>query len=290
MTRFQIPCRGNSGRAPAPFRGILVAAGIFIFLIAMAGARPAAAQDNDLISGIGLTELTVYDQRPVPDGLNSGSPHVHAVTDEGYYVMSGAGRVELHDLRHGFRTVELAPGRYLQFPPGVLHRLVNTNHLVILAVMGNASLAEHGDARIYFGGKVDDDPAEYARLAGLARVEGLEGALKRRDAAVRAYQGLIALWTSDKDAYYKELKRFIDFHFRTAAGLRKEFSTAVESGPVAWGERFRRRVGELPLSHEVPVPVLHIPSAETTFGMCGLLRPVTALEPVDREKVPPAKK
>ena len=37
----------------------------------------------------------------------SGSPHIHAVTDEGYYVMSGKGSVELHDLANGFRTVEL---------------------------------------------------------------------------------------------------------------------------------------------------------------------------------------
>ncbi|MEN6310678.1 MAG: cupin domain-containing protein, partial [Acidobacteriota bacterium] len=122
-------------------------------------AAPAAAAGEDIIGGIGLTRLTVYDQRPAPDGLNSGSPHVHAVTDEGYYVMSGSGRVEFNDLEHGLRTVELAPGRYLQFPPGVLHRLVNTDHLVILVVRGNAGLAERGDARIYFGRDVDGDPA-----------------------------------------------------------------------------------------------------------------------------------
>jgi len=283
MIRFQ-SCRGRIFRlVPARWRGALIAAGIFLFLVAASWARLASAQDKNLIGGIGLTELTVYDQRPAPDGLNSGSPHVHAVTDEGYYVMSGAGRVELHDLEHGFRTVELAPSRYLQFPPGVLHRLVNTDHLVILVIMGNAGLAEQGDARIYFGGKVDARPAEYARLVALARAEGLEGALKRRDAAVRAYQGLISLWTKDKDAYFAELKRFLDVHFKTAAALRKEFSTAVESGPLAWVERFRRRLGELPSGPGDLAPLLHLPSAGTTLGMCGLLRPVTNLEPVDRE-------
>ncbi|MGD1010801.1 MAG: cupin domain-containing protein [Candidatus Aminicenantales bacterium] len=246
----------------------------------------AEVREKGLISGIGLTELTVYDQRPAPDGADSGSPHVHAVTDEGYYVMSGSGRVELHDLERGFRTVELTPGRYLQFPPGALHRLVSTNHLVILVVMGNAGLAEHGDARIYFGRRVDENPAEYARLFGLAQAKGLEGALDRRDAAVRAYQALVELWTKDKAAYYADLKRFIGVHFQTAAGLREEFSRAVGSGPVAWGERFRRRLEHLPLGREEPAPVLHIPVAQTSLGMCGLLRPVTKLEPVDPGNAP----
>ena len=37
---------------------------------------------NNLIAGIGLTHLTVYDQSPAPDGCHSGCPHVHAVTYE----------------------------------------------------------------------------------------------------------------------------------------------------------------------------------------------------------------
>ena len=141
---------------------------LVLFMTALA-ARPAPAQAEDLISGIGLTELTVYDQRPAPDGLMSGSPHVHAVTDEGYYVVSGKGRVELHDLKDGFRSVDLLPGRYVQFPPGVVHRLVNADRLVLLVVMGNAGLAERGDARIYFGKKVDDDPADSPGSRGWPR-------------------------------------------------------------------------------------------------------------------------
>ena len=257
----------------------LVAAAVSLALVALAG-RPADGRSEDLISGIGLTHLTVYDQRRAPDGLMSGSPHVHAVTDEGYYVMSGRGRVELHDLAQGFRSVDLEPGRYVQFPPGVMHRLVNTDRLVLLVVMGNAGLAERGDARIYFGKAVDDDPAEYARLVGLAKAKGLEGALDRRDAAIRAYIGLLELWTKDRKAYDSELERFIDVHMKAAAGLRKGFSEAVEAGPVAWGERFRKRLENLPLGREELSPVLHLPPEETTLGMCGVLRPVTKLEAV----------
>ncbi len=256
-----------------------LAAFLALLLVAVTAGRSQGRAD-DLISGIGLTELTVYDQRPAPDGLMSGSPHIHAVTDEGYYVLRGKGRVELHDLKSGFRSVDLLPGRYAQFPPGTLHRLVSTDHLVLLVVMGNAGLAERGDARIYFGKKVDDDPAEFARLTGLAKAKGLEGALDRRDAAIRAYGGLLGLWAKDRKAYFRELGRFIDVHMKAAAGLRKGFSEAVEAGPVAWGGHFRKRVENLPGSIGEGAPVLHIPPEAATLGMCGILRPVTGLEAV----------
>jgi len=257
----------------------LATAAVVLAFAALA-ARPPAARSEDIISGIGLTHLTVYDQRPAPDGKMSGSPHVHAVTDEGYYVMSGRGAVELHDLENGFRTVDLAPGRYLQFPPGTLHRLVNTDHLVLLVVMGNAGLAERGDARIYFGKAVDDDPVEFDRLVGLAKAKGLEGALDRRDAAIRAYMGLVELWTKDQPAYYMELARFIRVHMQAAARQVSSFGRAVEAGPMAWGQRFRKRLENLPGGSEEAGPVLHVPSGSTTLGMCGVLRPVTTLEPV----------
>jgi len=248
--------------------------------VAALAFRPGPARAEDIISGIGLTHLTVYDQRPAPDGRMSGSPHVHAVTDEGYYVMSGRGQVELHDLENGFRTVDLSPGRYVQFPPGTLHRLVNTDHLVLLVVMGNAGLAERGDARIYFGKAVDDDPAEFDRLTGLAKAKGLEGALDRRDAAIRAYMGLVELWTKDQPAYYVELARFIRVHRKAAAHQVSSFGRAVEAGPMAWGQRFRKRLENLPGGSEEAGPVLHVPTGETTLGMCGVLRPVTTLDPV----------
>ena len=41
---------------------------------------------SGLLAGIGLTRLRVYDQRPAPDGSLSGCAHVHAFTDEAYYV------------------------------------------------------------------------------------------------------------------------------------------------------------------------------------------------------------
>ncbi len=94
-----------------------------------------------LIGGIGLTEVYVYAQRPAPDGLFSGCPHVHAVTDEGYFVLQRTGFVEFHDLESGHRKLPLEPGQYVHFPPLILHRLVSDGNLIILGMMGNAGLA-----------------------------------------------------------------------------------------------------------------------------------------------------
>ncbi len=265
------------------WRSIFGSLGISAIVLAFATFGAAPAHAEDIISGIGLTHLTVYDQRPAPDGQQSGSPHVHAVTDEGYYVISGTGRVELHDLKNGFRTVDLSPGRYLQFPPGTLHRLVNTGGLTILVVMGNAGLAERGDARMYFGKRVDDDPVEYARLAGLAKARGLEGALDRRDAAIRAYLGLLDLWRKDQKAYYGDLKRFIDAHNRAMEKMKDKLQDDVEAGPVAWGSIAALRLENLPGAEEYQVPRLFTPDEKTSLGMCGVLRPVTNLQPVDRK-------
>src|SRR5215510_1280118 len=133
-----------------------------------------------LIGGIGLSEVNVYAQRPSPDGSFSGCPHVHAVTDEGYYVLRGSGAVEFHDLKNGLRCLPLAAGQYVHFPPMVMHRLISDSDLVVLGMMGNAGLAENGEARIYFGPGADSDPSRFDELMGLPRQRGLEGALERR--------------------------------------------------------------------------------------------------------------
>ncbi len=270
----------NIGRSVFGNMGMAAIAFAFVALVAVASV-PSRAQD--IISGVGLTHLTVYDQRPAPDGKQSGSPHVHAVTDEGYYVIGGTGKVELHDIKSGFRTVDLAPGRYLQFPPGTLHRLINTEGLTILVVMGNAGLAEHGDARIYFGKEVDDNPAEFARLTGLARAKGLEGALDRRDAAIRAYAGLLELWKTDRAAYFADLARFFDAHNQAMAGIKDRLKEDVAAGPMAWSGIATLRLENLPESRETQVPLLFTPDEKTSLGMCGVLRPVTNLKPVDKD-------
>jgi mannose-6-phosphate isomerase-like protein (cupin superfamily) len=215
------------------------------------------------IAGIGLTHLSVYEQRPAPDGVSSGCAHVHALTDEAYYVVAGQGAIELHDAERGFRSVPLARGDFVQFPPGTLHRSVSTRGLEVLALMGNAGLAERGDARLYFGARVDGDPGEYERLKALPRHGGLDGALERRDASVRAYLQLLQLWQGDRPAYFAELARFVDLHRRDIASRRDQFHLG-DTG-----------AGPLPASAAVRHNQL-----DSSFGMCGVLRQFHAADPV----------
>jgi mannose-6-phosphate isomerase-like protein (cupin superfamily) len=232
-----------------------------------------------LIAGIGLTHLTVYDQRVAPDGLHSGCAHVHAVTDEAYYVISGTGAIELHDLEHGFRNVPLKAGDFVQFAPGTVHRSVTHDRLKVLAVMGNAGLAERGDARIWFGREADDDPALHEKLRRLVE-SGLAGALERRDHSVKAYQVLLRLWDTDRDAYRAELARFIDVHARAMAPLRGKFQGVVRDGPAQWLASALARIDGLPARPGDTEATAIVPEPGEKLGMCGLLRPLDAASAV----------
>ena len=226
------------------------------------------------LAGIGLTRLRVYEQRPAPDGEHCGCAHVHAFTDEAYYVLSGRGAIELHDVEQGFRRVELAPGDLVQFPPGTLHRSVSTAQLDVLALMSNAGLAERGDARIYFGAAVDDSPDEYARLRALPQSAGLEGALQRRDASVLAYAHLMELWRSDREAYWAELSRFVALHRRLASLRATEFEGIVAAGPADCLRLTQERLRSPELAGHLTPPAAAVrhADAQPTLGMCGVLR------------------
>jgi len=242
---------------------------------------PQQTHHTSLIGGIGLTELAVYEHHPAPDGKNSGCPHIHAICDEAYYVIEGTGEVELHDLQSGFRTLLLKPGQYVQFPPLVLHRIISHKGLRILGIMGNAGLAESGDARIYFGQEVDQNNAEFKRLTALPKEKGLKGALERRDHSIRAYQTLIQLQKDNPSAYLTELKRFVQTHQTAIEPLRHTFQSAIETGPLFWGNRSQKRLHQTPSPHPDSTIVTHHRQPETALGMCGILNPMLKLQQID---------
>jgi mannose-6-phosphate isomerase-like protein (cupin superfamily) len=262
------------------------------------------SRDNDgerplgLIGGIGLTEVHVYAQRRGPDGEFGGCPHVHAIVDEGYFVLRGEGHVEFHDLENGPRRLELKEGVYAHFPPRVLHRLVSLGDLVILGLMGSAGLAEAGEARIYFGPEADRDTTVYARWLGLAKQHGLAGALDRRDQAVRAYMDLTHLWTVDRSAYFARLGEFFRAHEHAMAGRRAEFSSIIQRGPIAWGEASLRRLDGLTHPAQMSASdhstnrqsnadvLINEPGRESALGMCGVLRPMLHLAPMPKGPIP----
>jgi len=230
-----------------------------------------------LIGGTGISRVVVYDQRPSPDGHHGGSPHIHSVTDEAYYVTKGTGWVDLHDLARGFRRLRLEPGTYVDFEPGVLHRLVNEDGLELLAIMGNAGLPEAGDARMYFGLEVDASPERYEELWTLPRREGLAGALERRDRAVEAYAKLLQLWETDREAYFAELRRFIATANRAAMAKKDSFVPHIEHGPQAKLDKARTRLAHLDGAEEHPVVRQQAEAETVALGMCGQL--YTVLQP-----------
>jgi mannose-6-phosphate isomerase-like protein (cupin superfamily) len=238
----------------------------------------AAGEIAEFIGGVGLTHLKVYDQRPAPDGRMSGCAHIHGLTDEGYYTIAGAGALELHDPEHGFRSVPLTPGNYVQFTPGTLHRTVSEGGLEVLVIMGNAGLAERGDARIYFGAAVDDDPAEYARLAALPREGGLKGALERRDASVAAYMALTGLFERDRAAYDAELARFLEVHRRDLAARRDQFGQVIETSLEHWlGVAHERIDGLAAAPGAAQGQATDQTRGGPKYGMCGILHQLHGL-------------
>ena len=231
-----------------------------------------------LVGGIGISRVVVYHQRPAPDGRHGGSPHIHSVTDEAYYVTHGTGWVELHDLGQGFRRVRLEPGTYVDFEPGVLHRLVNDKELELLAIMGNAGLPEAGDARMYFGAEVDASPVLYEDLWSLPRRTGLDGALERRDRAVEAYAKLIELWETDREVYFRELRRFIGAANSAAAAKKKSFVPHIENGPKARLGKVVSRMASAETVADRPLVRQLRGDAPTALGMCGMLHNVSRPE------------
>lgn len=250
----------------------------------------AADLSGNVLGGVGVTHLTVYQDRPAPDGTYSGCAHVHSITEEAYFVVAGTGRLELHDVDNGFRAVPLQPGAFVQFSPGTVHRVVSADPddpsrpggLEVVVVMGNAGLAERGDARIYFGAEADLDPDLYARLAGLPKEHGRSGALDRRDASCEAYMNLLVLHENDEAAYRDELARFVDRHYTAMVAKRGEFETIVRAGPLAAAETALARVATLPNAAAGPgaATMPAEPDKMPLLGMCGMLRPVEGLSPV----------
>jgi len=242
-----------------------------------------------LVGGIGFSRVVVYSQQAAPDGFHGGCPHMHAITEEAYYVTRGRGRVELHDEQHGFRTVPLEPGTYLDFQPCVLHRLINEDGLELLAIMGNAGLAEAGDARIYFGQEVDDSPESYAELWSLPQRRGMAGALERRDHAVRGYLRLMMLWEKNRAAYAQELDRFVRKVLETAAQKKAELLPFVQKGPLEAGRRAQVRLEAVPEPVGIPL-VRHQPEeTQPGLGMCGQLYRLTEVGELPKPKSRPSR-
>ena len=118
--------------------------------------------------------VKVYDSE-APDGKISGTPHVHLLCTELYFVLAGNGAVELLD-GNGFHTVNLNPFDLLFFTPGTIHRLLNPNRNLELLVVEQGGFPEYGDSMICVPDEYLSDPMQYEAIR---TVETIEQAVRR---------------------------------------------------------------------------------------------------------------
>lgn len=227
---------------------------------------------------VALTRLGVYDWEAA-DGVCGGSPHLHTASTEAYLVLGGTGRVETITAS-GYESHELAPSDLLWFSPGTIHRIINTGHLDILAIMQNGGLPEAGDAVLTFEADIVADPERYARTAALktgpdpAPDSLASAALTRRDAALAGYQRLKeAAQAGDLAAverFHRDAVRLVQhrvpgwqelWHERIApeAARTEQWLTDLAEGRYA---HFK----DAGVSRTAPA------NPELLFGMCGMLQ------------------
>ncbi len=175
-----------------------------------------------------VTRLRVYDTAG-PDGQRGGTPHVHFLCTEMYFVLAGHGSVELIDAQ-GFRTVELSPHTALTFSPGTLHRLINPEGtLELLIIMQNSGLPERGDNVVSFDAETLGNDETYARAM---KVDSFEDAYRRRDAGVEGFLQLKAAFATSPEAGRQALEAFYALASARTAKLREGWRTVVENGAL----------------------------------------------------------
>lgn len=230
-----------------------------------------------LPGAVGLTHLRVYTS-VAPDGLAGGTPHLHTVCTEAYWVVRGEGRVQTIS-GTGFAETPLEAGALVWFTPGTIHRLVNdSGDLEILVIMANRGLPEAGDMVVVH------DPDEIAERdaylgiatlpAGATTTAGERGpADDRRDRAVVAFNHLRdAVELGDR----VPLDRFLD---RAAALVSLHHDTwraRWEDGPraaTAATDAHLRAVATGDATHlrQASVHRLDPPGDERGLGCCGTL-------------------
>jgi mannose-6-phosphate isomerase-like protein (cupin superfamily) len=236
----------------------------------------ASAARPPLPGAIGASHLRVYDTDG-PDGLAGGTPHLHTLCTEAYYVIAGRGSVQTLT-RTGFQETRLEPGAMAWFTPGTIHRLVNDGDLEILVLMQNAGLPEAGDMVITFPPEVVFDPAAYAEAATLPEGERTtdgsgDAARARRDRAVEAFLDLrdtvVAGDLVAIDAFHEAAMRLVLPRF-------DEWGAIWRDGPVAEAMRtgsLMAALAEGDASHlgEASVHRIDPHAGARRMGCCGTL-------------------
>jgi mannose-6-phosphate isomerase-like protein (cupin superfamily) len=220
-------------------------------------------------STIGV-KVKVYDT-PSPDGQISGTPHVHLLCTEMYFVLQGSGAVELID-KNGFSTVELLPHSTLIFSPGTIHRLINPNQNLELLVIEQSGLPEYGDNIVCFTNEwLESD----SRFAEAMRVKSLEDAYLRRARGVEGFLQLKTAFSESLSVGQEALGRFYQLALQRTSHLHSKWKNVITDGALAEAQNALGNVISLnsgDISHLFESQQYLIQTAEySKLGCCGHL-------------------
>ena len=224
--------------------------------------------------GTSLSFLDVYTSA-APDGICSGSPHMHTASTECYIAVGGRG--QLHSLTsEGYRETDLEPGRIAWFTPGTIHRAVNLDSAQLVVLMSNAGLPEAGDAVMTFPAEHLASPEAYRAAAALP-ADGTEeeiaaAAERRRDLAVQGYLVIRDALLAGDEA---PLREFRERAAEIVADRVASWNGIVESGPLAQAQNTMEILAKMTsgdASHLEDAFVAGDLEPARKFGMCGRLR------------------
>ncbi len=180
-----------------------------------------------------ITRLKVYDTVG-PDGQRGGTPHLHLMCSEMYFVLAGSGAVEMID-GSGFSRVALEPYAALVFSPGTIHRLINPDgDLLILVLMANAGLPERGDNVVCFPEEFLSDDVQFNAAM---KISTPEDAYRRKDRGVEGFLALKTAFEQSAEAGRAALRRVYEQAAARTEGKRAEWAEVVINGAQAQAEQ-----------------------------------------------------
>lgn len=217
------------------------------------------------------TRLNVYDT-PTPDGQIGGTPHMHLLCSEMYFVTKGSGFVEMIDYQ-GFSRIELKTHSALIFSPGTIHRLINPERdLELFIIMQNSGLPERGDNVVSFTQDIMHSAEAYAKAM---KAGSFAEAYRRRDQGVEGFLELKAAFALSLEKGRERLEQFFTQAVIRTQTLRQEWESTVIQGALAEAQRSLKQVEQLnqnqPAYLQDAQHFLINPGDFKTPGFCGAL-------------------
>jgi mannose-6-phosphate isomerase-like protein (cupin superfamily) len=217
------------------------------------------------------SRLKVYDTAG-PDGQRGGTPHVHLLCTEMYFVLEGSGAVEMMDA-NGFTRVDLHPYAALVFTSGTIHRLINPlGNLTILVIMQNSGLPERGDNVVCF---TDEWLASDEKYAEAMHVRTLADAYQRRNRGVDGFLHLKAAFEVSLQSGQNTLQKFYEQAIERTTSLRQRWKNVIQQGALSEAQTSLEQLEALyqgDMGYLLQAQHSLIPAGETTInGFCGHL-------------------